>query len=355
AYFRLGELQNCTWSHNSDACIFPMQNEGIHKERLGAKEAAKRYLELLSDPKTDPENALVYRWLLNICYMVLGQYPNDVPKQWLIPLDNFKSDYDIGTFRDVAATRGISVLGRAGGAILEDFDNDGNLDLMISRMGVADPIEYFHNRGDGTFERKTEEAGLKGIVGGLNIMQTDYNNDGCIDVFIPRGAWYHDKGQFPASLLRNNCDGTFTDVTAKAGLLNNYPTQTAVWADFNNDGLLDLFVGNEIARDKVNWPADTKNFRLYINNGDGTFTDVGEESGIKLAGMIKGATADDYDNDGWQDIYVSVMGGPNHLLRNVGMPGKIPKFVDVTEKAGVAEPNMSFTTWFFDYDNDGWP
>ena len=71
--------------------------------------------------------------------------------------------------------------------------------------------------------------------------------------------------------------------------------------------------------------------------------------------MIKGATTDDYDNDGWQDLYVSVMGGPNHLLRNVGMPGKIPKFVDVTEKAGVAEPNMSFTTWFFDYDNDGWP
>jgi hypothetical protein len=355
AYFRLGELQNCTWSHNSDACIFPIQNEGIHKERLGAKEAAKRYLELLSDPKTDPENALVYRWLLNICYMVLGQYPQDVPKQWLISLDAFKSDYDIGAFRDVSATRGISVLGRAGGAILEDFDNDGNLDLMISRMGVNDPVEYFHNRGDGTFERKTDEAGLKGIVGGLNIMQADYNNDGCIDVFIPRGAWYHDKGQYPASLLRNNCDGTFTDVTAKAGLLNNYPTQTAVWADFNNDGLLDLFVGNEIARDKVNWPADAKNFRLYINNGDGTFTDAENETGIKLAGMVKGATADDYDNDGWQDIYVSVMGGPNHLFRNVGAPSKIPKFVDVTEKAGVAEPNMSFTTWFFDYDNDGWP
>ena len=216
AYFRLGELQNCTWNHNSDACIFPIQNEGIHKERLGAKEASKRYLELLSDPSTDRENALVYRWLLNICYMVLGEYPDGVPKQWLIPLDTFKSDYDIGLFRDVAATRGIAALGRAGGAILEDFDNDGNLDLMISRMGVNDQIEYFHNRGDGTFERKTEQAGLKGIVGGLNIVQADYNNDGCIDVYIPRGAWYHDKGQYPASLLRNNCDGTFTDVTHDA-------------------------------------------------------------------------------------------------------------------------------------------
>jgi len=355
AYFRLGELQNCTWNHNSDSCIFPVKNEGVHKEQLGAAEAARRYGELLSDPTTDPENALVYRWLLNISYMVLGKYPDEVPKPWLIPPETFRSDYDIGLFRDVATSRGLNAFGRAGGAILEDFDNDGHLDLMISHMGIEEQLEYFHNNGDGTFTRVTEQAGLKGITGGLNIVQVDYNNDGCIDVFIPRGAWLHDKGQVPSSLLRNNCDGTFTDVTAQAGLLNNYPTQTAVWADFNNDGLLDLFVGNEIVRDKVQWPADARNFRLYINNGDGTFTDVGPDTGIELSGMIKGAAADDYDNDGWQDLYVSVMGKPNHLFRNLGVPGKTPKFADVTAQAGVAEPNMSFTCWFFDYDNDGWP
>jgi ASPIC/UnbV protein/VCBS repeat protein len=355
AYFRLGELRNCTWNHNSDACIFPVQAEGVHKEQLGAAEAAKRYGELLADPKTGPDNALVYRWLLNISYMVLGRYPDGVPKQWLIPLEPFASDYNIGKFHDVAAKRGLMVFGRAGGVILEDFDNDGHLDLMISHMGLEEQLEYFHNDGNGHFTRMTEQAGLKGIVGGLNIVQVDYNNDGCIDVFIPRGAWLHDKGQYPSSLLRNNCDGTFTDVTAKAGLLNNYPTQTAVWADFNNDGLLDLFVGNEIVRDKVAWPATARNFRLYINNGDGTFTDVGPESGITLAGMIKGATADDYDNDGWPDLYVSVMGAPNHLFRNVAAKGKIPKFIDVTQAAGVAEPEMSFTCWFFDYNNDGWP
>jgi len=355
AYFRLGELSNCTWNHNSDACIFPIAPGGVYKEQLGAREAAKRYTELLSDPTIDPDNVLVYRWLLNLSYMVLGQYPDAVPKQWLIPLDGFKSDYDIGLFRDVAATRGVAALGRAGSVAMEDFENNGHLDLMISRMGVDDQLEYFRNRGDGTFERRTEQAGLKGIVGGLNLVQADYDNDGCIDVYIPRGAWYHDKGQYPASLLHNNCDGTFTDVTAKAGVMNNYPSQVAVWADFNNDGLLDLFVGNEIVRDKVDWPADAKNFRLYINNGDGTFTDVGPQTGIVLNGMVKGATADDYDNDGRIDLYVSVMGGPNHLFRNVGNDGKVPKFVDVTAQAGVAEPNMSFTTWFFDYDNDGWP
>ena len=355
AYFRLGELRNCTWNHNSSACIFPIAGEGVHKEQLGASEAAKRYRELLTDPTTDPENALVYRWLLNISYMVLGKYPDEVPKRWLIAPETFKSDYDIGVFRDVAPSRGVVAFGRAGGAILEDFDNDGHLDLMISHMGIEEQVDYFHNNGDGTFTRMTDQAGLKGITGGLNMIQGDYNNDGCIDVFIPRGAWLHDKGQQPSSLLRNNCDGTFTDVSAQAGVLNNYPSQTAVWADFNNDGLLDLFVGNEIVRDKVSWPAGTPNFRLYINNGDGTFTDVGPNTGIQLDGMVKGATADDYDNDGWQDLYVSVMGKPNHLFRNLGVPGKTPKFVDVTAQAGVAEPNMSFTCWFFDYNNDGWP
>jgi hypothetical protein len=355
AYFRLGELQNCTWNHNSDACIFPVQGEGVHKEQLGAAEAAKRYAELLDDPTTNAENALLYRWLLNISYMVLGTYPDGVPKQWLIRPETFASDYDIGKFRDVAATRGLTSFGRAGGIIVEDFTNDGHLDVMISHMGLEEQLEYFRNNGDGTFTRMTEQAGLKGITGGLNIIQADYNNDGCIDVLVLRGAWLHDKGQYPMSLLRNNCDGTFTDVTAKAGLLNNYPTQSAVWADFNNDGLLDLFVGNEIVRDKVAWPETARNFRLYMNNGDGTFTDVGPESGIVVGGMIKGVAADDYDNDGWQDLYVSVMGGPNHLFRNLGVPGKIPKFTDVTTQAGVAEPNMSFTCWFFDYNNDGWP
>ncbi|MBO0757514.1 MAG: CRTAC1 family protein, partial [Bradyrhizobiaceae bacterium] len=355
AYFRLGELENCTWNHNADVCIFPIQGEGVHKEQLGASEAAQRYAALLADPATNPENALLYRWFLNVCHMVLGTYPDGVPKKWLIPPEAFASDRDIGKFRDVAAARGLVSFGRAGGIIVEDFQNNGRLDVMISHMGLDEQLEYFHNNGNRTFTRATEQAGLKGITGGLNIVQADYNNDGCIDVLITRGAWLHDKGRYPMSLLRNNCDGTFTDVTAEAGLLNNYPTQTAVWADFNNDGLLDLFVGNEIVRDKVAWPENTPNFRLYINNGDGTFTDVGSETGIDVGGMIKGATADDYDNDGWQDLYVSVMGGPNHLFRNNGAKGRIPKFLDVTRQTGVQEPNMSFTCWFFDYNNDGRP
>ncbi len=185
------------------------------------------------------------------------------------------------------------------------------------------------------------------------MVQADYDNDGCIDVFIPRSAWFHDHGQIPSSLLHNNCDGRFTDVTAEAGVLNNMPSQVAVWADFNADGLLDLFVGNEVLRDKVRWPAEARNFRLYINQGNGRFVDAGPESGIQISGMVKGAAVDDIDNDGLPDLYVSLMGAPNKLFRNLG--GKLPRFEDVTARAGVAEPTMSFTTWFFDVDNGGWP
>ncbi len=355
AHLRRGETENCAEHHTSASCLFPIQGEGVHQLKRGSTEAVRLYGELLSDPKTDPENALSYRWLLNLGYQTLGQYPDHVPPQWLIPPEAFQSEYDIGRFPEEAAKRGIVEFGAAGGLILEDFDNDGHLDVMISHMGLTDQLEYFHNNGDGTFTRMTEQAGLKGLVGGLNMVQTDYNNDGCIDVFIPRGAWRHDSGKLPPSLLRNNCDGTFTDVTAQAGLLSYYPTQTATWADINNDGYVDLFVGYEIDK-RVDWPPGTKNSQLYLNNGNGTFTEVGAASGIQLEGMVKGASWGDYDNDGWPDLYVSILGGRNRLFRNLGTSrGGMPKFADVTAQAGVAEQLVSFTTWFWDYNNDGWP
>lgn len=353
AYFRIGEQSNCQTGVDAETCIMPINADAVHRRKLGAGEAARRYAALLADSAVEADNALLYRWMLNIAHMQLGSWPLGVPALWRIEPKAFESDGSMPRFKDVAAQRGIVEFGRAGGAILEDFDNDGHLDLLISHMGVADQLQYFHNNGDGTFTRATERAGLTGLLGGLNLVQADYDNDGCIDVFIPRGAWFHDHGQHPASLLHNNCDGTFTDVTAEAGVLNNLPSQVAVWADFNGDGLLDLFVGNEILREKVRWPAETRNFRLYINQGNGRFVDAGPESGIQVNGMIKGAAVDDYDNDGRPDLYVSVMGGPNRLFRNLG--GKLPKFEDVTTRAGVAEPKMSFTTWFFDVDNDGWP
>ncbi len=114
------------------------------------------------------------------------------------------------------------------------------------------------------------------------------------------------------SLLRNNGNGTFDDVTEEAGLLSAHPTQTAAWADFDNDGWLDLFVGHESS------PDDPHPSQLFHNNHDGTFTEVGAANGLARLGFVKGVAWGDFNNDGRPDLYVSVKGGANHLFRNDG-------------------------------------
>ena len=142
------------------------------------------------------------RWLLNIAYMTLGEHPGKVPARYLIPEEVFVSDYDIGQFRDVAPALGLDVAGLAGGGIMEDFDGDGHLDVFATSWGLCDQVRYFRNGGDGSFSDRTEEAGLLGIVGGLNALQTDYDNDGWADLLVLRGAWLNrppatDGGRHP--------------------------------------------------------------------------------------------------------------------------------------------------------------
>ena len=126
---------------------------------------------------------------------------------------------------------------------MDDFDNDGLLDLVVTSCDPAQAMAFYRNKGDGTFEDRTEAAGLSKQYGGLNCVQTDYNNDGFLDIFVPRGAWF----QYPMrpSLLRNNGNGTFTDVTREAGLMDPVNSSCGTWADFDNDGFLDLYVCNE--------------------------------------------------------------------------------------------------------------
>jgi hypothetical protein len=349
AYMRMAEEQNCCSSNNKDSCLMPIKGQGIHTKREGATRAIKVLEEILA---LAPEN-LRARWLLNVAHMTLGSYPNGVPKPYLIPPRVFASDYPLPRFDNVAKEAGVDVFGLSGGAILEDFDNDGRLDLMISHLGFTDQTRLFHNRGDGTFEDQTEKAGIMGEVGGLNMIQTDYNNDGFADVLILRGGWMGGQGKFPLSLLRNNGDGTFRDVTVAAGLLRLAPSQTATWFDYDGDGWLDLFVGNESVPGDERFPC-----QLFHNNGDGTFTDVAHEVGLDFTGFVKGVTAGDYDNDGRPDLYVSVQLGENVLFHNDG-PSKTGSgwhFTDVTKAAGgVTGTGNSFGVFFFDYDNDGWP
>ena len=351
SYLRLGEQENCVQHHVQKSCIFPLEPEAAHTVKRGAEGAVREYTATL---KGDPQNLLA-RWLLNIAYMQLGQWPQDVPPQWVAPPALFQSEYDIGRFPDVAQGAGLAVTGHAGGVVMEDFDGDGFLDLMISSSFPTEQMHFFHNNGDGTFSDRTKEAGLTGEVGGLNLVAADYDNDGHPDVVVLRGGWWREHGKYPLSLLHNNGDGTFEDVTKKAGLMSPHPTQTAAWADFDNDGWLDLFVGHEQTG------AEKHPSQLFHNNHDGTFTEVGAANGLADLGFVKGVAWGDFNNDGRPDLYVSRKGQPNLLFRNDGpKDAKKPradkwKFTDVTAQAGVAEPIHSFATWFFDYDNDGWP
>src|SRR5262249_47795407 len=158
---------------------------------------------------------------LNIAYMTLGEHPAQVPPEWLIPQEAFKSEAAFPRLYDYAAKMGLEDSGLTGGCVMEDFDNDGYLDLMASSFGLVkerDQLRYFHNNGDGTFSDRTQEAGLEGLVGGMTLVQADFNNDGFVDVLVLRGGSMLGRlGQQPSSLLRNNGDGTFTDVTREAG------------------------------------------------------------------------------------------------------------------------------------------
>lgn len=363
SYLRLGEQENCVGQHNALSCNFPLRGGGIHTKTRGAERAIREYTKALA---IEPDSSIC-RWLLNVAYMQLGRYPQDVPKRWLMPEKLFASEYDIGFFPDMAILAGTDVFERSGGLIVEDFDGDGLLDILLSSSGPLDSMHFLHNNGDGTFTDRTKEAGLGDEIGGLNIVLTDYNNDGRPDVLVLRGGWWGRFGQYPDSLLRNNGDGTFDDVTEESGLAVTGPGQTAAWADYDGDGWLDLFVGRESK------PSEPFPSLLFHNNHDGTFTQVaapGLEKSIVHGsspadlggdlGFVKGVAWGDYNNDGRPDLYVSTMFGKSFLFRNDGPedPARPDsahwKFTDVTRQAGLDGERYTFPTWFFDYDNDGW-
>ena len=339
AYLRLGEQQNCLHGHNTESCLVPISAAGVHVLAEGSRRALAEYRQVLGQ---QPEHASA-RWLLNIAHMTLGQYPQQVPEQWLIPPEVFAADYALARFVDRAPATGLDVLGLSGGSIIEDFDGDGYLDVMASSWGLSDPLRYFRNGGAAGFADQTLAAGLSGQVGGLNILHADYDNNGYADVLVLRGAWWNEEGHHPNSLLHNE-SGAFTDVTEASGLLSFHPTQTAAWGDYDNDGFVDLYIGNE-SNDWERHPC-----QLYANQRGETFVDGAAAAGVDNVGYVKGVAWGDADNDGDIDLFLSRMGQVNAFYRNDGAAG----FSERGVAAGVVEPLWSFPTWFWDYDNDGW-
>ncbi|MEM6647917.1 MAG: CRTAC1 family protein [Bacteroidota bacterium] len=343
SYLRLAEEENCIDNPSVDRCLFPIQDGGIHQKTEGSTKALEAYLDVLA---ADPGD-LNARWLANIAAMTLGQHPDALPEALQIAPEQMADDADFPRFQDIAPNLGVATIGLSGGAIMDDFDGDGFLDLMASAWGFREPLALHLSNGDGTFRDGTAAAGLDGLTGGLNLRHADYDNDGDLDVLVLRGAWM-DRG-YPNSLLQNDGTGRFTDVTMAVGLGAMHPTQTADWGDYDNDGDLDLFIGNETSEGGGRHAC-----QLYRNDG-GTFTNVAREAGVDALAFVKGVAWGDYDNDGRIDLYVSSWVEPNLLFRNEGPDaGGVWRFAEVGEAAGVREPIDSFPTWWWDYDNDGW-
>ena len=348
AYLRLGERTNCIAGHVSESCIMPIRGLGVHRDRYATVKAKEAYLKLLESDSMDLES----RWLLNIVCMTLGEYPKEIPSKWLLPGLDADTSFQVNAFHDIANPLGLDVKNMAGGTLVDDFDNDGYLDIVTSGWGLEEGMHYFRNNTDGTFSDLSSKTELGEITGGLNITQADYNNDGYADILVLRGAWKGNFGKEPNSLLRNNGDGTFTDVTTQCGLLSFHPTQSGTWNDFNHDGWLDLFIGNE---SMVKGRGEKHPCELYRNNKDGTFTEIAKSAKCDVIAFVKGVTSGDYDNDGLADIFISTLDGNKILLKNkTSKKGEIV-FEDVTEKAGLSkEMGSTFPTWFWDYNNDGW-
>ena len=296
-----------------------------------------------------------------------GKLPDKSDKKYWNRLFHQNRD---GTFTDVTEKAGLSGMPQnyyGMGVAVGDYDNDGFEDIYVT--GYAGNTLY-HNNGDGTFTDVTSKAGVAGGGWSASAGFFDYNNDGKLDLFVTRYIdWSFKTNRYCGEqkpglraychpdnydgitniLYHNNGDGTFTDVSVKAGIANPNGKGLGVsFADYDGDGFTDIFVAN-----------DSVQCFLYHNNGNGTFTEVGlvagvgyNEDGKTFAGM--GTDFSDFDNDGLPDIIVTDLSNERYMLFHNDGGGT---FRDITNRSGLGSATLAFSGWsthFFDYDNDGW-
>lgn len=232
-----------------------------------------------------------------------------------------------------------------GAAVVGDIDGDGADDVLL---GSGQRVRLFRNRGDGTFTDHTRQAGLEDVRGASVALFADFDNDGDQDLFI---------GKFFGSnqLFSNDGKGRFTDVTASSGLGADDQVASVAALDADGDGVLDLYLGrfldsSKTVPDMIHYSRNGQPNRLYRGRGDLTFDDVSAGSGADDRGLTLAIAAADYDRDGDQDLYLANDFGRNVLLANRGDG----TFEDVALKAGAAAISAGMGTSFGDYDGDGW-
>ena len=311
-----------------------------HLRQRNFEKAVENFKESLHLKPEDPETL----WNLWTAYNELGGYPEELPEEFKIvrsgevtsTLHNQKPRSE-SQFINIAADLKMDKVDGGRGSAWGDYDNDGDLDIVA--VGTYQPHALYRNNGDGTFTDIAAEAGIADPRGGWGSLFADYDNDGYPDLYITRGGW---SGAAENTLYHNNGDGTFTDVTHDAGVADPQSSFCAAWADYDNDGYIDLYIADGVIGDGA---ANV----LYHNNGDGTFTNTAESAGVANTGNSLGTAWGDYDKDGYIDLHVVNYGQSNVLYHNNGDG----TFTDVTETTGMNLPiTDAFVTFFLDVDND---
>ena len=312
-HFRQAEKQNCIKRHNSDSCILPLMGNAVHVEKAGAIAAAQVLTRLLELPGSDL--GLEAKWLLNIAHQAIGDWPAAVPAAHRIPASVFTAEVPFPRMLDRGAPMGLGHHHHAGSLAIDDFTGDGVPDLFVCSFDTGAAPRLLRSEGDGRFLNIAPTAGLQHQLGGVNLVHGDVDNDGRLDVLLLRGGGFFAGSQFPLSLLRHDQPGHFVDVTATAGLEVAAPTRSASFADIDRDGDLDLFVAYESEPDfgGVKFPS-----RLFQNDGSGCFTDITATSGISNPDRAIGCVFADFDGDGLPELFVSNFMAHNRLFHNRG-------------------------------------
>ncbi|HZT30244.1 MAG TPA: CRTAC1 family protein [Bryobacteraceae bacterium] len=290
-----------------------------------------------------------------------GMHPYPLRKPPAVPAHNhlYRNDGH-GKFTDVTEQAGVAGEGFGTAAIAADYDNDGRVDLLVTGYGRA---TLYRNKGDGTFEDVTAKAGLKAGGWSIGSAWLDYDRDGCVDLFVgryvkfdPNYRAYYAADNYPGPLdyegetnvlYRNNCDGTFSDVSQKSGIAAFTGRAMGVTAaDFDGDGYPDIYVAND----------KTESF-LFLNQKNGTFKEVAGAAGVAYGQSGENTSAMgpvlfDLQHDGRMTLWVSDS-KYNRLLDPAGPL----RFKDITESAGISQLAAQYTSWgtgVYDFDNDGW-
>ena len=370
SYMRQAEAENClsqlspsghphqpaspshaTNHHHSKLCTLPLTQ--FHDKKSFSQTSAQLFQKLLSD--YSPDNHL-YQWLLNLSYMTIDGFPDQVPPEYRVNtkfISTFygqesiqaEKNYKFLIFEDRARELGVDTHDTGRGVAVEDFDKDGYLDIVTG--GSFQDVKYYKNNRGTHYINQTDAVGLKGITQPFVITAADYDNDSWIDLFFCRPFDHF-------LLFRNNQDGTFTNVTQSSGLLDSKPdTQIAAtwipaWGDVDNDGDLDLFLAQwalKLPFVKGIMGLPRMDSKLFLNE-HGRFVDQTRAYGLHAIVADRyyiGATFGDYDDDGYADLFLSSpVRNSNVLLRNVKgqrfenthlirrtEPGFVAAFVDV--------------------------